>query len=38
MRFEGKSVVITGGSRGIGESTATAFLEEGAEVFVLSRS
>lgn len=38
MRFEGKSVVITGGSRGIGESTAAAFIEEGAEVFVLSRS
>jgi len=38
MRFEGKSVVITGGSRGIGEAAASAFLREGAKVTVLSRS
>lgn len=38
MRFQGKNVVITGGSRGIGEAAAVAFLEEGAHVFTLSRS
>jgi len=38
MRFQGKSVVITGGSRGIGEAMVRAFLDEGAKVYVLSRS
>ena len=38
MRFLGQNVVITGGSRGIGEAAALAFLEEGAHVFALSRS
>ncbi|HDQ14253.1 MAG TPA: SDR family NAD(P)-dependent oxidoreductase, partial [Sediminispirochaeta sp.] len=38
MIFSDHTVVITGGSRGIGEATAIAFLEEGARVYVLSRS
>jgi len=35
--FQGKVVVVTGGSRGIGEATARAFAAEGARVAVLSR-
>lgn len=38
MNFNGKSVVITGGSRGIGEAVAEAFAAEGADLFILSRS
>jgi 3-oxoacyl-[acyl-carrier protein] reductase len=38
MNFNGKTVVITGGSRGIGAATAEAFVDAGADVFVLSRS
>ncbi len=38
MKFEGKCVVITGGSRGIGESIAEAFVNSGARVHTLSRS
>lgn len=34
-RFEGKSVIVTGGARGIGEATATRFLSEGARVLIM---
>ena len=38
LRFDGKTVVVTGGSRGIGEATARAFLESGASgVTITSR-
>ena len=33
-RFSGKSVLITGGSRGIGSATARAFAAEGADVAI----
>ena len=34
---EGKTVVITGGSRGIGEMMAAGFLQNGAKVIISSR-
>ena len=34
MKLEGKSIVITGGSRGIGRAVCLAFAEEGANVIV----
>ncbi|RWC62399.1 glucose 1-dehydrogenase [Mesorhizobium sp.] len=37
-RFEGKRVVITGGSRGIGLATASRFAAEGAHVVITGRS
>ena len=38
MRFEGKVVVVTGGSRGIGRAIAKAFGNQGASVVVNYRS
>jgi NAD(P)-dependent dehydrogenase (short-subunit alcohol dehydrogenase family) len=38
MTFEGKAVLVTGGSRGIGRATAQAFLAAGARVAVNGRS
>jgi len=37
-RFDGKVVVVTGASRGIGGSTAVAFAREGAQVVGVARS
>ncbi len=36
--FEGRTVLITGGSRGIGLATANLFAQAGAKVYALSRS
>lgn len=38
MRFQGRSVVVTGGASGIGRATAQAFMEEGADVSVIDLS
>jgi len=37
-RFAGQSVVVTGGTRGLGQAIALAFLEEGAKVHATYRS
>ncbi|MCW2864323.1 MAG: family NAD(P)-dependent oxidoreductase [Actinoallomurus sp.] len=37
-RFEGKNVLITGASAGIGQATAVRFIAEGATVFGLARN
>jgi NAD(P)-dependent dehydrogenase (short-subunit alcohol dehydrogenase family) len=37
MRLENKLCLVTGGSRGIGEAIAAAFLREGARVIITSR-
>jgi NAD(P)-dependent dehydrogenase (short-subunit alcohol dehydrogenase family) len=38
MRFDDRSVLITGGARGIGFAAATAFLSEGAQVTIAART
>ncbi len=38
MSFEGKGVLVTGGSRGIGRATVRAFREAGARVAVNGRT
>lgn len=37
MRFQGKAVVVTGGSKGIGEGCARVFCREGGLVAILAR-
>jgi meso-butanediol dehydrogenase/(S,S)-butanediol dehydrogenase/diacetyl reductase len=38
MQLEGKTAIVTGGSSGIGEAIAAAYVEAGAEVVVASRT
>ena len=38
MQLEGRRVIVTGGSRGIGYRISELFLEEGAQVLAVSRS
>ena len=38
MNLEGKNIIITGGSLGIGKATAKTLLEKGANVLVTGRS
>ncbi|MAG84067.1 hypothetical protein CMK10_07910 [Candidatus Poribacteria bacterium] len=34
MRFQGKSVIVTGGASGIGAATVKLFIDEGARVII----
>ncbi|MCP4850162.1 MAG: SDR family NAD(P)-dependent oxidoreductase, partial [Actinomycetia bacterium] len=38
LDFTGRSVVVTGGSRGLGRVIATTFLDAGADVITCARS
>jgi NAD(P)-dependent dehydrogenase (short-subunit alcohol dehydrogenase family) len=38
LQLQGRHVLITGGSKGIGLACARAFLDEGARVSLVSRS
>lgn len=38
LDFSGRTVVVTGGTRGVGRGIATAFLQRGAQVLVCSRN
>ena len=34
MRFQGKSIIVTGGASGIGQATAKQFASDGARVVI----
>ena len=38
LGLQGKNAIVTGGSRGIGRSTALAFAAEGANVAICARN
>ncbi|GIS08637.1 MAG: hypothetical protein CM15mP112_07490 [Flavobacteriales bacterium] len=38
MNIEGKNILLTGGSLGIGKETAKALVEKGANVLITGRS
>ena len=38
MRLKNKTVIITGGGRGIGRAVALGFAQEGAQVIVSART